>query len=93
MSEKGFFLCPHCQIGHLRAQTAPYVTVEDDLFLSVPDAKLWSCDICGYQEFDDAVLLQVEQLIGQSRATGQAQRKNSYAASEAPESNPPSVKP
>lgn len=56
--------CPRCQIGNLNATTATYSATFNGMLLSVPNVPAWKCDICGYLEFEDDALAQIEGLVG-----------------------------
>lgn len=57
-------LCPQCQIGHLHARRMTYVRVVDGMVMSVPDTPALTCDVCGYHEFDRAVMARLDALVG-----------------------------
>jgi len=41
----------------------PYTRIQNGLFISIPDVKVYECDVCGYEEVDDVVLMQLDTLI------------------------------
>jgi YgiT-type zinc finger domain-containing protein len=62
MDEKAIHNCPRCQIGVLQRGQATFTAILNDDLLSVPDLTAWTCDICGYREFDAHALQHVELL-------------------------------
>lgn len=62
MDEKAIHNCPRCQIGVLQRGQATFTAIYMDDLLSVPHLTAWTCDICGYREFDAHALQQVELL-------------------------------
>ena len=54
--------CPNCQIGKQTARTITFTTRVDGRLLQVPDVNLYSCDICGYEEFDAEVGEMIDEL-------------------------------
>lgn len=61
------YLCPQCQIGHLQAGKMTYVRVMDGMMMSVPDTLAYTCDVCGYQEFDRDTVAHIDTLVGDGR--------------------------
>ncbi|MFO7322707.1 MAG: hypothetical protein DIU68_013330 [Chloroflexota bacterium] len=76
MSDKATLLCPHCQIGHLQEGMQTYVRVVNGMVISMPDTTAYTCDVCGFQEFDYAALAHVDTLIGSERASSGIHRQS-----------------
>jgi len=55
--------CPRCQVGHCQRTTTPYLKVHGDMLVTVPDMPLWTCDICGYYEYERDVVARLETLM------------------------------
>jgi hypothetical protein len=58
-------MCPRCQIGQCHPIELTYVRMYHGALFSAPAVPAWLCDICGLQEFDQEVILQLERLMGQ----------------------------
>ena len=52
MSGEFDYPCPRCQVGSCQRSRAPYLRIHDDMLISVPDMPIWTCDFCGYHEFE-----------------------------------------
>ena len=46
-----------------------YVRVVDGMVMSIPDTPAYTCDVCGYHEFDQTSVAQVDALVGHNRRT------------------------
>lgn len=68
--------CPRCLIGQLESRKTTYSRVHHGIFLSVPNTPCWTCDICQYQELDDAALSQIEALVGQLGLSADLDRRS-----------------
>jgi hypothetical protein len=55
--------CPRCQVGHCQRSVMPYLKMYGDTLVNVPEMPVWSCDICGFYEFEREVLTRVDHLI------------------------------
>ncbi len=65
MSQRASYTCPRCQIGQCHPGELTYVRMYQGMLLSVAETPAWTCDICGLQEFDQEVLMNIDRLIGQ----------------------------
>lgn len=68
--------CPYCQIGHCQPGQAAYVRIQGSEVISVPDMDVWTCDICGFQEFDREAILNIETLLAESSLHETLRTKN-----------------
>jgi YgiT-type zinc finger domain-containing protein len=50
------YYCPRCQIGRLHQESATYLRLYRGLLVAAPDTPAHVCDVCGYQEFDQAAM-------------------------------------
>lgn len=66
--------CPRCFVGHLKADHATYAGVIQGMLLSVPNMPAWTCDVCQHHEFDEAALIQIEALVGQTSLQDESNR-------------------
>jgi hypothetical protein len=41
-----------------------YVRVVDGMVMSIPDTPAYTCDVCGYHEFDRSTVAHVDALVG-----------------------------
>jgi YgiT-type zinc finger domain-containing protein len=57
-------LCPRCLIGRLRDGVATFSVLYQGELLVVPQVKAFTCDICDYREYDDALITWVSELTG-----------------------------
>lgn len=73
------YLCPQCQIGHLHASKMTYVRVIEGMMMSVPDTLAYTCDVCGYQEFDRDAVAHVDALVGDERRVAGTGRSTTKA--------------
>jgi len=74
MSDQFAYSCPYCQIGYCQPEQATYVRMQDGMLISVPDMPVWTCDICGYQEFDQEAMANLDALLGVKETTPETQR-------------------
>lgn len=85
MSDQFTYSCPYCQIGYCQPGEATYVRMHEGQLVSAPNMLVWTCDICGYQEFDREALTALDALLGTTETTPDTQR------SKAPENFDPSI--
>ncbi len=64
MSQMNAHECPRCQIGHLQAGKTAFTRVINGAVVSVPEVKVYSCDVCGYQDFDRVTMARLQTLLG-----------------------------
>lgn len=86
------FECPRCQIGMCQPGKATYTRMFGRQIISVPDMTLYTCDVCGYFEFDGDAVYQIEAMLGPLRPqSGDEQRIKPKSAppAEAPKSQRP----
>jgi YgiT-type zinc finger domain-containing protein len=88
MSDSEALLCPQCQIGHLQPGRQTYVRVHGDMVISVPDMPALTCDVCGYHEFEQHALIEVEALVSEAKRPVSA--RSTPKAPPTAEANPPS---
>ncbi|MCK6580256.1 MAG: YgiT-type zinc finger protein [Anaerolineae bacterium] len=72
--------CPRCQIGTLQPIQATYTTVYRGALLSVPNITAWNCDICGFIEYDDEMMAQLEAMTGEYPLNDDAPRQSAKPA-------------
>lgn len=65
------FTCPECRLGTARPTPVFYCGRAAGLFLTVPDFPAWTCDVCGFREYDAKALHELETVV---RAQGRPQR-------------------
>ncbi|MDX2161055.1 MAG: hypothetical protein SF162_06990 [bacterium] len=65
MAASPLHMCPRCGIGRLAVRQKPYTRVHDGLFISVPNVNVYTCDVCGFQEVEEAALIELDTLVGQ----------------------------
>ena len=82
MSGEFDYPCPRCQVGSCQRSLAPYLSVHDDMLISVPDMPIWTCDICGYHEFEREAVSRLETLMKQ----GASEVRRKSAKVKSPES-------
>jgi len=75
MTDKIPYVCSYCHIGHYQPSQATYMRMIGNMPVSVPDVLLWTCDVCGFQEFDREAVMRIEALIGESEPTRAPDRK------------------
>lgn len=64
--------CPECEFGSLKPARATYMRWFAGQFVTVPDFPVWACDVCGYGEYDDRALEELEALLGPGAELQQA---------------------
>ena len=79
MTDKSTLICPQCQIGHLQASHKTYLRVVSGMVMSVPDTIVNTCDVCGFHEFDRALIAQVDALVGENRKLTSPSRSTSQS--------------
>lgn len=57
--------CPRCSLGRLTMRHTPYTRVHEGVFISVPNVKVYTCDVCGFQEVDEEALIELDAWIGE----------------------------
>lgn len=70
--------CPRCQMGRLRWVQRPYVELVCGRLLTVPDAISHCCDACDYYEYDEALLLLVNQMVERAIVTDNPQQHGAH---------------
>jgi|FLYN01.1.fsa_nt_gi hypothetical protein len=68
--------CPRCQVGHCQRSMKPYLRVYGDLLVNVPDMPIWTCDICGFYEYERDALARLENLMSSKAAPRTRHNKN-----------------
>jgi hypothetical protein len=71
--------CPHCQVGHCQRSIMPFLKVHGDLLVNVPDMPVWSCDICGFYEYEREALARLDNLMSSGNAAPRARGTKSPA--------------
>jgi len=84
MPDTSAFPCPNCQIGICHPKRTTYLTIYNDMLVSVPNTAVWQCDICQYQEFEHQTIARLEALLGISDSTPEPQRNAPKIASIEP---------
>jgi len=56
-------ICPRCQVGRIELTNRPYLVLHRQRLFTVPDATCYICDICGYHEFDDAIVQMMSDMV------------------------------
>jgi hypothetical protein len=74
MQERDTMTCPQCFVGKLQPRQSAFTGVLDGVFLSVPDMQAHICDVCGYREFAESALIQLEALLGELPPPGASAR-------------------
>lgn len=74
MSDHFAYSCPYCQIGYCQPGQATYVRMHNGMLVSMPDMPVWTCDICGYQEFDQEAVSNLDTLLGVNDSAPDTQR-------------------
>jgi len=65
MTEHASFMCPRCQIGRCQPGQTTYVRLLEGQLLRVPKMLAYTCDVCGYHEYDPESMMRLEALVGQ----------------------------
>ncbi|MBC8171947.1 MAG: hypothetical protein H7X77_09745 [Anaerolineae bacterium] len=71
MFDQFTFDCPRCQIGHCHPGKSTYTRVFNGQVVSIPSITVYTCDVCGYQEYDRDALLRLQSLMGATKNTEQ----------------------
>jgi hypothetical protein len=50
----------------------PYLKVHGDMLVTVPDMPVWSCDICGFYEYEREALARLDNLMSRPSAAPRA---------------------
>ncbi len=66
MSTEDTFSCPKCHAGMLHLTELTYFARLGDELLVVPKFPAWTCDICGYVEYDEQALAWLYTLLSPS---------------------------
>ncbi len=74
MPDTSAFPCPNCQIGICQPKRTTYLTIYNNMLVSVPNTAVWQCDICQYQEFEHQTIAHLESLLGISDNVPELQR-------------------
>jgi protein-arginine kinase activator protein McsA len=56
--------CPRCQIGHLQPAKTAFTRIINGAVVSVPEVKVYTCDVCAYQDFDRVTLARLQTMLG-----------------------------
>lgn len=64
MQEDQAFECPRCQIGLCQPGKATYTRIARGQLISVPDMPIYTCDVCGYYEYDGEAVYDLEAMMG-----------------------------
>lgn len=73
-------ICPTCRVGLMKPARVPYVNQYGETVVSAPTIPAWRCDVCRETEFDEAVLEQMELLLGQGLLPPNRYRPNTTPA-------------
>lgn len=84
MQDTSDFPCPNCQIGICHPKRTTYLTIYNNMLVSVPNIAVWQCDICQYQEFEHQTIARLEALLGIPDSTPELQRNTPKIASIEP---------
>lgn len=60
--------CPRCQIGHCHPGKTSFTRLYHGRLISVPDMTVYTCDVCGFQEFDPDAMTILQRLLGHTGA-------------------------
>lgn len=74
MSDQFAYSCPYCQIGYCQPGQMTYVRLHEGMLISAPDTPVWTCDICGYQEFDHDAVANLDALLRTADSSPDSQR-------------------
>lgn len=69
MGSKTGFICPRCEVGLCRPGRVTYARVVAGQLLSVPNMRAFTCDVCGYREFEPNALRRLQVLMGDMDST------------------------
>lgn len=81
MSDQSSFMCPRCQIGRCQPGQITYTRMYNGMLLTVPNMRVYTCDVCGYAEFEPEEIQRLEFLAPE---TG-------FSADEAPRVSKPTT--
>jgi YgiT-type zinc finger domain-containing protein len=62
MSDQSSFMCPRCQIGRCQPGQITYVRMYNGMLLTVPNMQVYTCDVCGYEEFEPEAIERLDSL-------------------------------
>lgn len=65
MGNQAAFMCPRCQIGRCQPGHVTYVQMYAGMLLRVPKMQVYTCDICGFQEYSLDAMQQLRALVGE----------------------------
>lgn len=57
-------ICSQCHIGNLQPRKVSYANWHAGLFVVVPNAPAWQCDVCAYFEIDAELMVKLLPLLG-----------------------------
>jgi hypothetical protein len=66
--------CPRCQVGHCQRSVMPYLSLHGDMLVNVPDMPIWTCDICGFYEYERDALARLDSLMNSGKGTSRGPR-------------------
>jgi hypothetical protein len=66
VSDQLTFMCPRCQIGRCQPGQITYVRMYNGRLLSAPNVQVYTCDVCGYEEFEPEAMQQLQSLAPES---------------------------
>lgn len=55
--------CEYCHIGHIQSTLVPYLQWLEGQIMVIPNAPAFSCDICGYMEYDGDFVQKLDHLL------------------------------
>jgi len=55
--------CPRCQVGLMSIEHQTYFTWIKGEMITVPDFPVWTCIMCGYQEYDVRAVAWLNQIF------------------------------
>ncbi len=88
--------CPLCQIGVCHAEYVTYAHVYNGQLVSMPDMIRYTCDVCGFQEFDQGTVRRLHRLLGfrwQGSSSDRPRRSAASLDTDPTHSKPPQIKP
>lgn len=66
MNDETFYECPRCQIGFCKPHEVTFARIHNGHVVSAPQTQRYTCDICGYKEFDPEALEHLLRMVGKS---------------------------
>jgi len=66
MNDESVYECPRCQIGFCKPHAVTFARIHNGHVVSAPHTPRYTCDICGYQEFEPEALERLLRLVGES---------------------------